>query len=645
MHFSQFPFLRYLPFLLLGLLFPTISELLVYPIGFLILGCAWLLYFILQIRSSKRVKRNSVLAYICLFLLGLGLSGLIEEEQKELLDSPIIQADAYLAAIQDYDVQKPNSKQNLVRVHKASVENSWLELDQEVLIYHKSEVPMQPGDLILIKGSPDLIPETTGPGQFDYKKYLLRKGIGHRHFINSDFVLIGKSGVYSLEFRLKRFRKFLSSKIDSTFSDPQSASVAKALLLGQKDNLDPDLKEAYSGLGVMHVLAVSGLHVGIIYAIFLFISRRFMIKGKPKLVFFSLVILLLWLYACLTGLSPSVVRACTMFSLLILGQLKDRDSGIFNILAFSAILMIAVNPNVIYEVGFQLSYLAVAGIVLLQPLILRLWMPKYRVLEYFWQIVAVSIAAQLATFPLTVFYFHSFPSLFLIGNLLIIPLTFAIMQFGIPWLILSFVPWLGDGLGWILNQLIFIQNWLIQFLTSFSFLTLDRLTISFYSMALVWVVLLLWSAWDEIQKRKIIRVGLASLVLWLGFSSFSMLKTPNQEIIFYPSEEGFLIDSYDNGSLKSFSHQFNVEQIGYGIDPYRLQKRKELIPNPMLVYQLNDHEFLLSLIQVKIDLETKVIDLGELDDPQVYEWIQGEWEPIESKDCVGYEGQAIRIIP
>jgi competence protein ComEC len=185
-----------------------------------------------------------------------------------------------------------------------------------------------------------------------------------------------------------------------------------------------------------------------------FLAKPFSLKGKTLRIYLLGVVCFIWGYAGLTGFSPSVIRASVMFSLITFGQMRERKPSIFNILAFSVMLMIVIDPSVIGEVGFQLSYLAVSGIVLLYPLILRWWLPPNKVCDYFWQIVSVSIAAQLTTFPLTVFYFHSFPSWFLLANIFVNPLTFVIMQIGIPFLILGWIPGVGFILGCLVNILI-----------------------------------------------------------------------------------------------------------------------------------------------------------------------------------------------
>ena len=201
--------------------------------------------------------------------------------------------------------------------------------------------------------------------------------------------------------------------------------VASALLLGYRENLDKELVKSYASAGAMHVLAVSGLHVGILYLlltrIFSFLKKVKKVKNG-KFILTILIVSFLWFYAIMTGLSASVMRATTMFSFIVIGnELLNRKTSIYNTLAVSAIILMIINPFIVYQVGFQLSYVAVVGIVYLQPKLNRLFYSRYKLVRGVWAITCVSLAAQIATFPLSLHYFHQFSTYFFISNLIVIP--------------------------------------------------------------------------------------------------------------------------------------------------------------------------------------------------------------------------------
>ena len=363
MRFADFPFLRYMPFILLGVFMGQSSWSPGAHILLLILSIIWVGYLILVLfRSpSNWLFQPSHLAYTALVAFG---SLLVQYTKDQLsADLDLARSESYLGEVTRYDLQKLNSFENLLEVKSAFIEGEWMDLGGKILIYHQREEPLKPGEILLVKKKPEKIGGPLNPHEFDYKEYLARKGIYYRQFVGNDFQVISSGTDRGFLYFLIHLRHAIGQMLTAKIPDENSAQIALALLLGQKKELDPTIREAYTQAGVMHILAVSGLHVGIIYALFILMLRPLKLKiGKARMYLFC-VVLVIWLYAFLTGLSSSVVRAATMFSLLTFGQMRERRPSIYNILAFSAILMITFNPYVIYEVGFQLSYLAVLGIV------------------------------------------------------------------------------------------------------------------------------------------------------------------------------------------------------------------------------------------------------------------------------------------
>jgi competence protein ComEC len=582
MKFADFPFLRYLPFLIGGVLFSQIETGISTLILASSLGLSWLIYIglIIQKGNSNQVI-PSFLGYFMLFNLGYLLSEIQQNRKADLLDEELGTSVSYLARVDKHDVEKPNSAENQLEVIAFSDSLGWNGSKGKVLIYHKSKNPLSPGQVILVEKAPEKIPPPIFPNEFDYSRFLARKDIHFRQFIGEKFTLIDSSEVNSSRYWLANFRKKLVEIIEAKVPNPESQQIAAALLLGQKENLDKEIKNAYAETGTMHILAVSGLHVGIIYAILLFPLKGIKLQSGEKKIYLIAVILLIWTYAVLTGFSPSVVRAATMFSLFTTGQMRKRKPSSFNILAFSAMLMIAIDPGVIFEVGFQLSYAAVAGILLIQPLIVQLWLPPNRVLEYAWQLTAVSIAAQLATFPLSVFYFHIFPTYFLIANLFIIPLSFLVMSVGIPFLVFSWVPMLSDGLGWIVSWIIWLQNWLTQTIQLFPGGNLERLTITFSGMLLVWGLLLIWSNWELGNRKKLIYSLVCLFSVWSVDSLIREFNRPSQELLIFSGEKGVLLDFKIGNRFYSWNENFPAEQISFSVDPNRIAAQRPHIIEPI----------------------------------------------------------------
>ena len=581
MRFADFPFLRYLPFLVTGVLLarflPTGFE--IFLLG--LLGVVWILYLVgVAKKTPVSLGLSSGLGYLLLLVLGCFLGS--EKKEASLPVDAWKGAKMYLAEVKRFDIQKPNSSENLLEVLSIKDSLGWKKAQGKVLIYHQLATSLQPGEVVLVNKIPEIIPSPSFPDEFDYRGFLAKKDIHFRQFIRSGLVKVDSSNTGSLEFAIDRLGYFLSNLIDQKVEFAESKQIANALLLGQKESLDKEIKKAYSETGTMHILAVSGLHVGIIYAILLLPIKRFKSDSKFRKGYLLAVVVLIWLYALMTGFSPSVVRASTMFSLVTAGQMRKKKPSIWNILAFSAMLMIVVEPEVIFDVGFQLSYLAVAGIVGLQPVIVRWWIPSNVVLEYFWQSAAVSIAAQLVTFPLSVFYFHQFPTYFLLANLIVVPLAFLIMAVGVPFLFLGWIPMLGEVMGWLVNWMIYIQNQITFFIQLLPLGKIDRLTITFSGMMLVWIFLLIWGNWELGNRKKLVVLGMVFFASWGVEGLFREIIRPTEQLwLFKRGNMEAILDIQLGDHHLSWNQSFPSDQLSFSIDPNRLIEKRAAIPEPM----------------------------------------------------------------
>lgn len=292
------------------------------------------------------------------------------------------------------------------------------------------------------------------PDEFDYRRYLERQGLARQAYLpagswqrDTGFTL-GLSWAPVLGLRQKALGLLREWALD-----PPALAVAEALFLGYRQDLASEQKEQFAKVGLMHLLAVSGLHLGIVY---LMLSRSLFFlqhRAWSRLLRLGILLLALWFYALLTGLSPSVVRAATMFSFVALGQHFKRRVSIYNTLLASAFLLMLCHPAYLFSVGFQLSYAAVFGIVWMQPSLSAWWFPRNRLLRFFWDLITVSIAAQCFTLPLALFYFHQFPPYFLLSNLLGIPLVMGIMYYGFPFFLADALGLAPEAWLWPLAQL------------------------------------------------------------------------------------------------------------------------------------------------------------------------------------------------
>ena len=331
----------------------------------------------------------------------------------------------------------------------------------KVYVYAPSDsmlLGLSPGDQVLFRARLNPLETPKNPHEFDFKNYLNLHGIYAQCYTQELAVLPQQSWMLA-RYTTKARSRLLAIIRQMNFSEEETA-VASALLLGYRHLVTDETTRAFSGSGAMHVLAVSGLHVGILYMMVSFLLR--IDRRKPQesnVVQVFVTIAIIWCYAALTGFSPSVNRAAVMFTFVSLGYLRQHKAPVIQSLIVSALALLLYNPNYLFEVGFQLSYAAVFGIVYLQRDI-RNYFPKTKIwlLDSAFEICAVSIAAQLGTFPLSMYYFHQFPVYFLASNLIVIPAAFMAMSYGILLLLYASIfplfEWMSLPLKWILFGMI-----------------------------------------------------------------------------------------------------------------------------------------------------------------------------------------------
>ncbi len=332
-------------------------------------------------------------------------------------------------------------------------------------------VPPRLHALFSLYCTPDSIRNDPNPFAFDYRSFMGRKGIWYTARVDSGDFKILNSGLPessgSWQNRIDRVREHLLHRLRNSQLSADAAALTAALVLGYKYDLDQEVKQTFSEAGVVHVLAVSGLHVGIIYLIldklFLFLSRR----KRGIWIRYALILAFLWFYVFLAGFSASVFRAALMFSLFQTAKVLRRDASIYNVMAASAFIILVYNPHTLYELGFLFSYLAVAGIVLLHSFLYRKIYIRWKVLDYAYSAMLVSFSAQLLVTPISLYYFQQFPSYFLLANLLILPLVVAFIYPAILFVMAGDISLLARLLSLLLNGLFevlaFLSEWIVQF--------------------------------------------------------------------------------------------------------------------------------------------------------------------------------------
>ncbi|CAM4314809.1 ComEC/Rec2 family competence protein [Flavobacterium terrigena] len=331
----------------------------------------------------------------------------------------------------------------------------------------KAEKNVEVGNKIKLFETPKLLQNSFNPHQFDYSKYLQNQNVFHEVKLKeTDFIEVSADQNFYHYINLIKSKLLKSYQIDSFKSD--NYNLLMALLFGEKTELSKELSNSYTQAGIIHILAISGLHIALIYGIVLWLTKPLQRWKKGKVYIFLISLSVLWFYAVLAGFSASIVRAAVMFSIIAFAKILNRQSNIYNSLALSAMFLLLYNPNYLFDVGFQLSFAAVLSIVVFQPFVRKYSYSKYYVLRETKSLLLISLVAQIGVLPLTLYYFGQFPLLFLVANLIAIPLSSVILILGLALIPFNFLlPKVAVYLSVFVNMLIDWMNnftaWIVQF--------------------------------------------------------------------------------------------------------------------------------------------------------------------------------------
>jgi competence protein ComEC len=429
----------------------------------------------------------------------------------------------YVARVSEQPVERAVTTKTVLELQYALFANKQTcPIKGNVLAYFKKsdsiDAAVAYGDVVAFSEHPQLVEAPTNPGQFDYRKYLSNKNIFHQIFIKEkDWIKIDSNQVNPIFELSYAIRTHLLNVLQKNGVLGDEFAVASAILLGYDDSLPSYLRKGYVAAGAMHVLCVSGLHVGIIFMVAGFLLSFLGKRVWQRILKILLLLFLIWFYALLTGLSPSIQRAAFMISFFLIGQLINRKGFAINSVAASAFLILCINPYNLFMVGFQLSYTAVLGIVIFQNWINGWIYFKTVIFRKIWEMTSVTLAAQLGTTPLVLLYFNQFPTYFWLSNLLLVPLSFLIIALGVALLTLSFVPYLSAWLGKLVSMLIYVMNLSILKIESFPLSILKGLFVSPIEFILLTIIVLCLTFYVRHKHQNMLIISLM-ILLFLGIS-------------------------------------------------------------------------------------------------------------------------------
>ncbi len=571
--FQKVPFVRisvsFMPGILLGNIV-NLPEIIVSVIA------TFLMIFLLLFWDTSHfsiLRLLNVLLPLCLIILGIFFS---KREAKQSQISS--EKDYFLAEILQKPTEKVKTFQTILLIRNPAKPKP-----EKILAYFSKtdfDTTTSIGDQLIILVRPQTIKNFGNPFEFDYQSMMNRKGIFQSVYLEKGSYQ--KTGFIHSRWQNKpeQLRGKLMAMLQNSPVKDQNLAVVEALALGYRAELDPETIDYFSSTGAMHVLAVSGLHVGLIYYIIgFFLSGLKKLKGGKSLFPFS-IIAFLWLYAFLTGFSPSVQRATVMFTFIVIGESIRRPVNIYNSLAASAFLLMLINPEVIYEVGFQLSYLAVIGIVLIQPPLSSLLQLKNKFLRACWSLFTVSIAAQVATFPLGLFYFNQFPTFFWLSNFVVIPAATVLIWLIFIFFLLSPVPVLSHIIGFVINWITSTMLYLLKTISEMPHALTKGVILNQAETVIIYLVIISLIVF-VFSKRKFWLFSIFFLLILLFSTTlYSKYQLVNQRQIFVYNSKKTLIH------LINGRNNYLITTNGDTIAP----REKKMIENVSNHLKLNDAE-------------------------------------------------------
>ncbi|WP_092444883.1 ComEC/Rec2 family competence protein [Winogradskyella sediminis] len=446
-------------------------------------------------------------------------------------------------------------------------------------------------DVLFISSTLKTVQKPLNPYQFNYNKYLELNNVYHQVYLNSENVFQlsdSKSTIYGYADALRT--KINTKLIEAGFKD-DALSIMNALLLGQRQTIDKTIYSNYVNSGTIHILAVSGLHVGIILWILNFFFRPLLYLKHGHVIRPIILVSLLWIFAIIAGLSPSVTRAVTMFSVVSIAMHLKRRTNIYNTLVTSAFIILLLQPTLLFAVGFQMSYLAVLSIVSIQPIIYSVWRPKYWIINKPWEIFTVTLAAQAGIAPISLYYFHQFPGLFFISNLVVIPFLGLILGIGITIIALALINILPDFMVDIYSFIINSLNQFIAWVAQFENFLFRDIPFTLIQVLMAYLIIITAIQVYKFRSFKWTALCLLAIIGLQGVFFYNKLQTQHDAFVIFNRSRHTLIGLKEHRKLTVYHNledtKFNSD---YAIKNYKVGEFIDDIETDSLqtVYQYND---------------------------------------------------------
>ncbi|MES2835913.1 MAG: ComEC/Rec2 family competence protein [Bacteroidota bacterium] len=586
-NWHEHPFLRIFIAFALGVVFASLVELnlTVYICFSILFG---VLFFATKTKSKNYTWRwfsGFALNFFLFFVGAISYHFQVDKNSNNFAGNYLLSDSKVLFKVVESPVEKEKTIKVEAEIISINQNLKWHKTQGKILAYFRKDnlsKNINYGDVLVLNTTITKVEEPLDPYEYNYKNYLENHNIYFQTYVanNSVWAFYEKDKGNPIKKWSLSVRDYFLDILTENKITENNFAVAAALVIGYEDKLTNDTYSLFSEAGVLHILSVSGLHVAIIFYVF---SSMFQFVEKlkyGKIIKAVLLLFSLWFYASVTGLSPSVMRSAAMFSIVVVAQLLKQRASIFNSMSASAFILLLVNPLTLFDVGFQLSYLAVLGIVTFNPLFDKLYEPQNWLSKQIWSIVSVSISAQLITLPISLYYFNQFPTYFLLANLIIIPLSTIILYLGLALALLGKIAFIAAPIAWLFNQTISFLLFCSELITKLPNASIQHIYFSITDMFIVYaflgffllffytkkgkhlvyslLLLLLFSIVSTIEKHNILDSTIVQIHAIKKKSVYTFTSNNNAVII---ADSNFYKDSFSKKWMSNFITKQNAETI------------------------------------------------------------------------------------
>ncbi len=569
---------------------PVLRLFLAFSIGILLFSCyanyitafaiistliIGILVFLHSMPSFFKFKNQSVygvLVFLFVVCVGYNVSWLYNNKNSSQYFEHFLQKNSTIEIVLKNVLQEKEKTYKaecfVEKVYNNDTAQSCIGLLQ--VYFEKSEQAKQLhiGQHVLIHNTINPIRKSSNPGSFNYAQYCGTNNLFASSYVTSTNWVLLPVETQSLSMYFNSLNSNLRTILKKYIADTSSLAIAEALLIGYRQDIDNDLWQAYSSAGIAHIIAISGMHVGILYTGVFGLCCLIPFFKKRTHIAIIISLLSMWFFVCITGLPSSIVRAAVMFTVIGIGNIIKKDATNINTLFASGLLLLCIQPTWLFDVGFQLSFAAVLSLfVFYKPIYHSIYVRNY-VANKTWQLISSTLAAQIFTFPICLYYFHQFPLLFLITNFIAIPLTFIVLYAEIFLVFISSIPFVAKPLGVIIDYGIRVLNWFVVKINTLSFINWNNISINTLQLCFLILFVASTSYYFFYKNYKSLVSTLCTILLLLSCSIYTLVqKQKHASYIVYDTPKISLSELQIASSYYTNDDSISKNNMKYVIQP------------------------------------------------------------------------------